>query len=63
MLNKSIQVSQQGSVIEGIVKGLSPEGGLVLSSGGRETTLFAGDVTILQPDAHTAHPAPHAPGN
>lgn len=63
MLNKSIQVSQQGSVIEGIVKGLSPEGGLVLSSGGRDTTLFAGDVTILQPEPHSAHPTPHAPGS
>lgn len=47
MLNKEITVTQDGTVISGIVKGLSPEGALILEAGGVEKTLFAGDVTIL----------------
>lgn len=49
MLNKEISVTQDGIVISGIVKGLSPEGALILDAGGTEKTLFAGDVTILVP--------------
>lgn len=48
MLNRTISVSQQGNVISGVVKGLSPEGGLVLKTNGSEQTVFAGDVTVLQ---------------
>ena len=48
MLEKTISVSQQGNVISGVVKGLSPEGGLVLKTNGAEQTVFAGDVTVLQ---------------
>jgi BirA family biotin operon repressor/biotin-[acetyl-CoA-carboxylase] ligase len=47
MLNKEISVAQDGTVISGIVKGLSPEGALILDAGGTEKILFAGDVTIL----------------
>jgi BirA family biotin operon repressor/biotin-[acetyl-CoA-carboxylase] ligase len=47
MVNKEISVTQDGTVISGIVKGLSPEGALILDAGGTEKTLFAGDVTIL----------------
>ncbi len=47
MLNKPILVSQSGNVFSGTVKGLSPEGGLVLETDGMTKTLFAGDVTIL----------------
>jgi BirA family biotin operon repressor/biotin-[acetyl-CoA-carboxylase] ligase len=47
MLNKEISVTQDGTVISGVVKGLSPEGALILNTGGVEKTLFAGDVTIL----------------
>jgi BirA family biotin operon repressor/biotin-[acetyl-CoA-carboxylase] ligase len=47
MINREISVTQGGSVISGIVRGLSPEGALILDSGGSEKTLFAGDVTIL----------------
>lgn len=47
MLNKSILVSQSGNVFSGTVKGLSPEGGLVLETNGSTKILFAGDVTIL----------------
>jgi BirA family biotin operon repressor/biotin-[acetyl-CoA-carboxylase] ligase len=47
MLNKEISVTQNGTVVSGIVRGLSPEGALILDEGGKETTLFAGDVTIL----------------
>lgn len=48
MLNKTISISQQGNIISGVVKGLSPEGGLVLKSNDAEQTVFAGDVTVLQ---------------
>jgi len=47
MLNREISVTQDGTVLSGIVKGLSPEGALILDAGGTEKTLFAGDVTIL----------------
>ncbi len=47
IINKPITVSQSGTVVSGIVKGLSKEGGLVLRVNGSEKTLFAGDVTIL----------------
>lgn len=48
MINRTISVSQQGNVISGVVKGLSPEGGLVLQTNGTEKTVLAGDVTVLQ---------------
>ncbi len=47
MLNRQISIDQQGSVLSGIVRGISPEGGLVVALADREQTLFAGDVTIL----------------
>jgi len=47
MINREISVTQDGTVITGIVKRLSPEGALVLEAGGAEKTLFAGDVSIL----------------
>jgi BirA family biotin operon repressor/biotin-[acetyl-CoA-carboxylase] ligase len=48
MVNKEIAVSQQGEIISGIVKGLSPEGGLVLQTNGSEKTVYAGDVTVVR---------------
>jgi BirA family transcriptional regulator, biotin operon repressor / biotin---[acetyl-CoA-carboxylase] ligase len=51
MINRQISVSERGSVISGVVRGLSPEGGLVLDSPQGARTLFAGDVTILGIDA------------
>ncbi len=48
MMNRTISVSQQGTIISGVVKGLSADGGLVLQTNGSEQTLFAGDVTVLQ---------------
>jgi BirA family biotin operon repressor/biotin-[acetyl-CoA-carboxylase] ligase len=47
MINKPIAVSLHGTVMTGIVKGLSREGGLILQANGADHTLFAGDVTIL----------------
>lgn len=47
MLNKPIAVSLHGSVVTGVVKGLSREGGLILNANGKDQTLFAGDVAIL----------------
>jgi BirA family biotin operon repressor/biotin-[acetyl-CoA-carboxylase] ligase len=48
MINRQVSVSEHGNIISGIVKGLSPDGGLVLRTNGTEQTVFAGDVTILQ---------------
>ena len=47
MVNRTISVSQQGNVISGVVKGLSPNGGLILESDGIERTILAGDVSVL----------------
>lgn len=47
MINRQISVSQQGSVLSGVVRGLSDDGGLILNSSGTQHTLFAGDVTLL----------------
>ena len=54
MINRQISVSEHGSVISGVVRGLSPEGGLFLDSPQGAKTLFAGDVTILGIDAPAA---------
>jgi BirA family transcriptional regulator, biotin operon repressor / biotin---[acetyl-CoA-carboxylase] ligase len=48
MLNRHISIDQQGSVLSGVVRGISPEGGLVVALPDREQTVFAGDVTILE---------------
>jgi BirA family biotin operon repressor/biotin-[acetyl-CoA-carboxylase] ligase len=48
MVNRTISVSQQGTVYSGVVKGLSRDGGLVVQRDGAEQTLFAGDITILE---------------
>ncbi len=47
MINKPISVSLQGSVISGVVKGVSPEGGLILQTEESEKTLYAGDVSLI----------------
>jgi BirA family biotin operon repressor/biotin-[acetyl-CoA-carboxylase] ligase len=47
MINKPISLSQQGSVISGVVKGLSTEGGLILQTNGALKTVFSGDVTVV----------------
>jgi BirA family biotin operon repressor/biotin-[acetyl-CoA-carboxylase] ligase len=48
MINQPVSVSLQGETITGVVKGVSPEGGLVLSVGNTERTLYAGDTTIVK---------------
>lgn len=48
MINQQISVSTQGSVLSGVFTGLTDHGGLVLNSGGKEMTFYAGDVTILK---------------
>ncbi len=47
MINKRISVSEHGTILSGIVKGLSDDGGLIVQTNGTERTLFAGDVTIV----------------
>jgi BirA family biotin operon repressor/biotin-[acetyl-CoA-carboxylase] ligase len=47
MNGKQISVEQNGNVLSGTVRGLSPDGGLILQADGAERVLFAGDVTIV----------------
>lgn len=61
MINKPITVSQQGTIIAGVVKGLSNDGGIVVQANGTERTLYAGDVTIVgdtQQQVLPVNPAP-----
>lgn len=48
MLNKPISVVQEGQTITGIVKGISPDGGLVLDTNGIEKVLVAPETTVLR---------------
>lgn len=65
IINKPITVSQSGTIVSGVVKGLSKEGGLVLRVNGSEKTLFAGDVTILgdKPDQLKSAPPQSLPSS
>jgi len=47
MLNRPVSVLQQGQTITGVMKGLSPQGGLVVLADGMEKVLVAGDATIV----------------
>jgi len=53
MIGREIEVSQNGTVISGVVRGIGAEGALLLESAGMVRGLVAGDVTILE----TAHAA------
>ena len=48
MLNKPVSVLQQGQTFTGIMKGLSPEGGLVLLADGIEKVLTAPEATVIR---------------
>ncbi len=48
MLNKPVSVLQQGQTITGIMKGLSPEGGLVVLTDGTEKVLAAPEATVIR---------------
>jgi BirA family biotin operon repressor/biotin-[acetyl-CoA-carboxylase] ligase len=48
MLNKPVSVLQQGETITGIMKGVSPEGGLVLLADGTEKVLTAPEATVIR---------------
>jgi len=47
MIDKTISVMENGTVVSGTVKGLSRDGGLILRTEHSDRTFFAGDVTIL----------------
>jgi len=48
MLNRPVSVLHEGQTVTGIMKGLSPQGGMILSVDGSDRVLHAGDATILQ---------------
>ncbi len=56
MIGARVAVDMQGSIVNGTVTGISPEGGLQLHTATGDLTLFAGDVTIVTMD-------PYAPRN
>jgi len=47
MIGRRISVNQNGSILTGTVKGVNEQGALLLDVDGTQTTLHAGDVTIL----------------
>lgn len=47
MLGRRIEVSQDGAVFTGVVRGIGAEGSLLLETAGQVRGLVAGDVTIL----------------
>jgi BirA family biotin operon repressor/biotin-[acetyl-CoA-carboxylase] ligase len=47
MMERQITVSENGNQFSGVVKGLAPDGALIVTSAGTERTLYAGDVTII----------------
>ena len=49
LTGKKIKVDTLGKRIKGTVKGLSPDGGLVLEDAGKTRTVYSGEVTLLTP--------------
>lgn len=47
MMERPITVSENGNEFSGVVKGIAPDGALIVASAGTERTLYAGDVTII----------------
>jgi BirA family biotin operon repressor/biotin-[acetyl-CoA-carboxylase] ligase len=46
MLGKPLEVRSNGSTLAGVALRIAPDGGLVISTGSGEQTLYAGDVTV-----------------
>lgn len=55
LIGKRIAVATNGAVIEGIVRGISSGGGLIVSSPNGEQTFLAGDVTIVDQEPYASH--------
>jgi BirA family biotin operon repressor/biotin-[acetyl-CoA-carboxylase] ligase len=51
MTGKTVSILEHGDTLTGVVRGLSPDGGLVLATSGADRTVFAGDVTVIGFDA------------
>jgi BirA family biotin operon repressor/biotin-[acetyl-CoA-carboxylase] ligase len=47
VIDKPISISQQGTLITGIVKGLNSDGGLIIQTNESTQTVFAGDVIVV----------------
>ncbi len=47
MFNREIAVEQQGKVLKGVALRLADNGGLVLETNGKQVTVLAGDVRVL----------------
>ncbi len=46
MMGKPLEVRSSDGVVSGIAVRIAPDGGLVISTGGGEQTVYAGDVTV-----------------
>ena len=55
LIGKRIAVATNGLVIEGIVRGISNGGGLIVSTQNGERTFLAGDVTIVDQEPYAPH--------
>ena len=47
LIDKPISISQHGTLISGIVRGLNSDGGLIIQTNESTQTVFAGDVTVV----------------
>ncbi len=55
LIGKRIALETNGTVIDGIVRGISSGGGLIVSSQNGEQTFLAGDVTIVDQEPYAPH--------
>jgi len=55
LIGRRIAVANNGSVIEGTVRGISNGGGLIVSSQHGEQTFIAGDVTIVDMEPYASY--------
>jgi len=55
IIGKRISVETQGKVIEGVVRGISAGGGLIVSTQDGEQTFLAGDVTIVDQEPYAPY--------
>lgn len=55
MIGRKISLRHESFEVHGLVSGISKDGGLIVSSEGKERTYLAGDVTITDLEPYAAH--------
>jgi BirA family transcriptional regulator, biotin operon repressor / biotin---[acetyl-CoA-carboxylase] ligase len=54
IIGRSISVSHQGTIVHGRVKGINPDGALIVTNHAGDHIFLAGDVTIVDMEAYAA---------